>query len=286
MKFWCLCLLGVIASYLPARGQPTCQQLIDEVPGARPGQVYIASKSADLAWTRMNRGHVSIDVYSGYDYDVLYFPLSNASGAVNLRVSRSIGNGDRPARSVTLRREGALTNRSCSTSQLGWNPIRFFSSNRNFQQGVDVTSEEYRRFHRYRERNSDIEAFHIGYNARGRCVRTDDIESGNRGQFLFDDEMRTLSLTEALRDRVPIGPPAAQAEGVGQAQSRANVDLLRQASHAETQLGVYSAGERPCVRFSFSPPLAGSYSLRVSDLEARDNRGRRNELRFTLVVAE
>jgi hypothetical protein len=135
----------------------------------------------------------------------------------------------------------------------------------SYENGVTVSVDDYVRYHADRTPKAEIERFHIKYVGRANaCISSSDPASGNRAQFLFDDQRMPPNAIGAVASRVGI-VSSGPAYGAG---------LLSGAAFAETIIATYPASDG-CASFEFRSAGPGPYVLRLNDLERRDANGLR-----------
>lgn len=241
-----------------------CDSATSRMGHANPGY-YIAEDAMLSAWRPLKRA----ERLPNTPQSIVYIRSGQHSGAIVVKTMRSMTNGNAAATHVQLRRSSDLPqcDIGLSTRVLWWLfPI-------GYDQGQPVTVDDYVKYHRDRTPKGEIDRFHIKYVGRAdACIATNDSSNGNRAQFLYGAERSLSDPSLVLAGRVRIVTPTF-----------ARTDLA-DAEYAETLIATYP--KTGCTGFQFRPTGAGTYRLRINDLERRTNDGMRvkKEKSISIVV--
>ncbi|GLK73251.1 hypothetical protein KHC23_14495 [Ancylobacter dichloromethanicus] len=141
--------------------------------------------------------------------------------------------------------------------------------------GTTVDVADYIRFHMApRDQPPVLIGFHRNYPGPGRsCRRTDDVSSGNRQQFLFED--RFIDAKVVLRDMRLVR--RAIADGKFDPDDRVDAALQKYTryAHIETQMRQYEGGTPSCIHFVVAGQPGARSRLWLNDLDLREASGRR-----------
>ena len=141
--------------------------------------------------------------------------------------------------------------------------------------GTTVDVADYVRFHMApRDQPPILTGFHRNYLGPGRsCRRTDDVRSGNREQFLFENRFTDAKFKLGAINVIG----QAMAEGKFNPNDRVDAALQKYTryAHIETQMRQYAGGTPACIHFTIAGQPGVSSRLWLNDLDLREPSGRR-----------
>lgn len=197
------------------------------------------------------------------------FPSTDA-GAMAIKFVNMRANNDYRATQVRIIRPGF--------SECGFVPLlrALYLIPRDFSGfGTTVDLAAYVSFHMApRDQPAVLVGFHRTYPGPGNnCRRTDDVRSGNREQFLFEDRFTDIKVV--TRDMRLVGQAVADGKFDPDDQVDAALQKYTRYAHIETQMRQYAGGRPSCIDFVLAGEPGASSRLWLNDLDLREASGRR-----------
>jgi hypothetical protein len=241
---------GFFATGSAAFADDVCRAVLADIGNvARPG-VYLPTDMTQQHWRPLQ----ATDSIVGGQVPIAYFRPGTHSGAIVVKVTRKLENGESPTQFVTIRRHDDIA--QCDIGHV--TEFIWWLFPKSYENGVSVTADDYLKYHRDRVANADLERFHIKYVGLGNvCLASNDPSNGNRAQFLFG------------KNRISSNPLVSTLERAGGTDS-AVAGVIAGAGTAETILAVYAADDG-CASFYFRSSGKGTYIFRINDLEQRES---------------